>query len=231
MKQTILTALIVITLSLAATGCITYNEANDVIDPEAVHVTQTPEPTPMVAATPTATAIPKVTTTPVQTPTNTAPKATPTTAPIKIGTYENPVPIGESFLSDTGALQITVTKVERGNHVYDYIANENMFNDEPAPGNEYMVVKIKFEYLFGDYEFKLSGHDFYAYANNIECKTPFLVMPDRYPEMGSIGLMPGGTVEKWIVFEVPKDEQVTIAYKRLFVMVEYYFDAGSGDYS
>lgn len=178
---------------------------------------------------PTSTPTPAPTATPEE-PTKVITKAIPTTAPIKIGTYENPVPMGESFLSDTGALQITVTKVERGNRVYTYIANENMFNDEPAPGNEYMVVKIKFDYLFGDYEFHLFGSDFYAYANNIECETPFLVMPDRYPEMGSIGLMPGGTVEKWIVFEAPKDEQVTIAYKRLFVMVEYYFDAGSEGY-
>ena len=44
MKQTILTIMIVILLLLAATGCITYNEANDPTDPEVVYVTQTPEP-------------------------------------------------------------------------------------------------------------------------------------------------------------------------------------------
>ncbi len=105
-----------------------------------------------------------------------------------------------------------------------------MFNDEPSPGNEYMVVKIKFEYLGEDRKFLLSGHDFKAYANDVECETPFLVMPDKYPEMGSIDLMPGGSVEKWNVYEVPKDEQVTIAYERLFVSAIYYFDAGSGNY-
>jgi len=163
-------------------------------------------------------------------PATSTPKAT--SAPIiKIGTYENPAQLGESFLSQTGALRITVTEVERGDQVYAYIANENMFNDEPAPGNEYMVVKIKFEYLDGDRKFLLSGYDFKAYANNVECEKPFLVMPDRYPEMGSVDLMPGGSVEKWIVYEAPKDEQVTIAYERLFVSAIYYFDVGSGNYS
>ena len=157
------------------------------------------------------------------------PKVTP--APIvKIGTYENPAPLGESFRSKTGTLRITVTEVERGNRVYAFIANENMFNSEPAPGNEYMAAKIRFEYLDGDRKFPLSGYDFKAYANDVECNTPFLVMPDRYSEMEMIDLMPGGAVEKWKVYEVPKGEQVTIAYERLFVSAIYYFDAGSGNY-
>ena len=167
-----------------------------------------------------------------QAPTTSTPKVTTTTTPAaKIGTYENPAPLGETFLSDTGALRITITEVERGNQVYAYIANENMFNDEPEHGNEYMAVKIKFEYLDGGRKFMLSGYDFKAYANNVECEKPFLVMPDRYPEMGSVDLMPGGSVEKWIVYEAPKDEQVTIAYERLFVSAIYYFDVGSGNYS
>lgn len=153
-----------------------------------------------------------------------------TTPSIKTGTYENPTPLGEAFLSDTGALRITVTEVERGNQVYAHIANENMFNSEPAPGNEYMVAKIRFEYLDGDRKFPLSGYDFKAYANDVECNTPFIIMPDRYAEMAMIDLMPGGAVEKWKVYEVPKGEQVTIAYERLFVSAIYYFDAGSGNY-
>ena len=167
-----------------------------------------------------------------QAPTKSTPKVTTTTTPaVKIGTYENPAPLGETFLSDTGALRIPVTEVERGNQVYAYIANENMFNSEPAPGNEYMAAKIRFEYLDGDRKFPLSGYDFKAYANDVECNTPFLVMPDRYSEMGMIDLMPGGAVEKWKVYEVPKGERVTIAYERLFVSSIYYFDAGSGNYS
>ena len=154
----------------------------------------------------------------------------PPTPTVNIGTYENPAPLGEAFLSKTGTLRITLTEVERGNQVYAFIANENMFNDEPSPGNEYMVVKTKFEYLDGDRKFPLSGYDFKAYANDVECETPFLVMPDKYPEMGSIDLMPGGSVEKWNIYEVPKDEQVTIAYERLFVSAIYYFNAGSGNY-
>jgi hypothetical protein len=164
----------------------------------------------------------------------TMPDATPSAATptptVKVGTYENPAPLGKSFLSNTGSLRITVTEVERGNRVNGIIAAENMFNSEPAPGNEYMSVKIKFEYLKGDDKFPLSGYDFKAYSNDVECKAPILIMPDRYPEIGMIDLMPGGAIEKWKVYEVPKGEQVTIAYERLFVSAIYYFDAGSGNY-
>ena len=163
----------------------------------------------------------------------TTPKVAPTVAAtptVKVGTYENPAPLGDPFRSNTGSLRITVTEVERGNRVYAFIANENMFNSEPAPGNEYMVAKIRFEYLDGDHKFPLSGYDFKAYANDVECNTPFLIMPDRYSEMGMIDLMPGGAVEKWKVYEVPKGERVTIAYERLFVSAIYYFDAGSGNH-
>lgn len=179
-------------------------------------------PTPELILTSDATLIPTVIATP---------KVTPAPQP-KVGTYDNPVPMGESFLSNTGALRITITEVERGYRVYEYCAFENMFNSEPAHGNEYMVTKIKFEYLFGDYSYQLSGYDFDAYSNNVECEKPYLVMPDKYPEMGSIDLMAGGVVEKWVVYEVPKGEQVTIAYDRLFALVDaiYYFDAGTGNY-
>ena len=50
MKHAILIILIAVSLSLAATGCITYNEANDPADPEVVYVMQTPE---IVYVTPT----------------------------------------------------------------------------------------------------------------------------------------------------------------------------------
>lgn len=50
MKHAILIILIAVSLSLAVTGCITYNEPSEPADPEVVYVTQTPE---IVYVTPT----------------------------------------------------------------------------------------------------------------------------------------------------------------------------------
>ena len=155
------------------------------------------------------------------------PTAEPTSDQPKLGSYENPVPVGEAFLSNTGALRITMLEVERGASVNNAITEANQFNDDPDSGNEYLFVKIRFEYLEGNDEFLLSSSDFEAYANNVECEDPFvLVMPDDRPEIQSVTMMPGGTVEKWKCFEVPSGAQVAIAYNRLLAPT-YYFDVGS----
>ena len=159
------------------------------------------------------------------TPTPVTPTPEPTPDQPKLGSYENPVPMGEAFLSNTGALRITMLEVERGTATRNAIRVANMFNDDPQQGNEYLFVKIRFEYLEGDSEFYLSCVDFDAYANNVECNDPFVVMPDNRPEMESVTMMPGGTVEKWKCFEVPNGARVTIAYDRLFAPT-YYFDVG-----
>jgi hypothetical protein len=165
-------------------------------------------------------------TTPAATHTPEAPTPSATLDEPELGSYENPVLVGESFLSVTGALRITMLEVERGVSVNNAIKAANMFNDDPESGNEYMFVKIRFEYLKGDNEFHLLNSDFNAYANNVECEDPFVVMPDDRPEMQSVTMMQGGTVEKWKCFEVPIGAQVTIAYERLFAVPTYYFDVG-----
>jgi|LGVF01.1.fsa_nt_gb hypothetical protein len=178
--------------------------------------TPTPEASTQAATSEAATA--------TQTP---EPTAEPTSDQPKLGSYENPVPVSEAFLSNTGALRITMLEVERGASVNNAIKEANMFNDDQDSGNEYMFVKIRFEYLEGDDEFHLSSSDFEAYANNVECEDPLvLVMPDDRPEMQSVTMMPGGTVEKWKCFEVPSGARVTIAYNRLLAPA-YYFDVGS----
>lgn len=78
MKQIILTMLLVIALSLAATGCITYNETSDPADPEVVYVTQTPE---IVYVTQTPEPTPTPTLIPTLTPTPTSTKVVPTIFP------------------------------------------------------------------------------------------------------------------------------------------------------
>ncbi|KAF5411937.1 MAG: hypothetical protein C5S47_02625 [Candidatus Methanogasteraceae archaeon] len=188
-----------------------------------------PSDTPDIPpATPTPETSTQTATSEVPTATQTPePTAEPTSDQPKLGSYENPVPVSEAFLSNTGALRITMLEVGRGASVNNAIKEANMYNDDPDSGNEYVFVKIRFEYLEGNDEFLLSSSGFEAYANNVECEDPFgLVMPDDRPEIQSVTMMPGGTVEKWKCFEVPSGAQVTIAYNRLLAPT-YYFDVGS----
>ena len=154
---------------------------------------------------------------------------------LEIGTYENPTPLGEILTSSTGALDIGIIVIRRGEDVNYMAQRENMFNDEPGRGNEYMLVGIVVAYkemshLDNDEKFSLSSYDFDAYANNIECNSPFLVLPDEFDTSLSTYMMPGGVSTVWAIFEVPKESRVTIAYDRTFVRDVYYFDAGIGDF-
>lgn len=154
---------------------------------------------------------------------------------IKFGTYKNPMPLDKILISSTGALAIAITNIRRGDEVNNMIYRENMFNDPPKSGNEYMlvamnVIYIKMDHLDIDDKFLLSNYDFNAYANGIECDSPFLVLPDELDTSSSIYMMPGSESLVWMVYEVPKNDRVIIAYERMFVDDIYYFDAGTGNF-
>lgn len=194
-------------------------------------VVPTPEYQPTETSAPKATPIITPNPTPIITP-NPTPAPTPTP---KIGTYETPTPLGKRLTSSTGALNIGIASVNRGENVDCMIQRENTFNDRPASGNEYMLVSIivgykEMSHLDNDEKFLLSSYDFDAYANNVECDSPFLVLPEEFDTSSSTYMMPGSVSTVWKIFEVPKGERVTIAYDRTFVHDVYYFDTGTGDF-
>jgi len=170
-------------------------------------------------------------TTPVATPVTT-PVATPVATPVHtkdVGTYLNPVPLNGLLTSDTGIFGICIGEIRRGQQFNNYIKNENMFNDDPTPGYEYMGVLIGFAYV-GQDQYMLSGYDFKVYANNVECNNPFVVTPDEFTELEmATNIMPGGCIAGWKIYEVPKDTQVTLSYERLFAKA-YYLDCGSTNF-
>ena len=86
------------------------------------------------------------------------------------------------------------------------------------------------DHLDNDEKFLLSSHDFTAYVNGVECTTPWVVTPDDIDTDMSIYMLPGSVATAWMIYEVPKNEQVIIAYDRIFVDSTYYFNSGTGNF-
>lgn len=167
-------------------------------------------------------------------PKTTATRATTTSAAAvpatpEAGTYNDPTPLGMYLVVSGIPCSLGVTNVIRGDEANRYIAQENMFNDAPRSGYEYMFVNIFFLYT-GDGSYTVSSWDFKAYANNAECPKTYVVLPDHIIELpSSIELMPEGSTFGYVVFEVPIGSQVTIGWDRMFSKT-FYLDAGIGDF-
>jgi hypothetical protein len=91
------------------------------------------------------------------------------------------------------------------------IEEENMFNDPPPSGFEYILVKIHFTYVKGpsiDTTFDLSKHDFAVISEDgYEYDIPSLVTPE--PDI-SADLYPGASHEGWAAYQVYTDDTAPI---------------------
>ena len=114
--------------------------------------TSTPEPEP-TPEPPTSTPEPEptevpATSTPVPTATNTPrPTLTPTATPLPYGlTWDNPVPIGESFVVQNNegvALRVREAMVFWGRDAWDMINREHPLNNPPPRTHEYLLINIQ----------------------------------------------------------------------------------------
>jgi hypothetical protein len=121
--------------------------------------TSTPSPTPTSTPTTTPTPSPTPTATPTPSPTPTptpSPTASPTPTPTPIGySRSNPAPIGTvltiqfDWIGKTYSVKITLLEIIRGEEAWTRIQEANMFNAAPDQGYEYILVKIRFEYISG----------------------------------------------------------------------------------
>lgn len=139
-------------------------------------------------------------------PVPTPPAPTYSGADLELGGRGNPIPLGTT--AKIGNWNITVTGVTPD--ATQMIMTENMFNDPPTPGRQFMLIGIKAEYLGG-------GED----TANLWIDTSFHVVGDRAAAYGSsdssCGVIPGsfmdlpevfegGIVEGNVCFSVPTDE-------------------------
>jgi len=132
-----------------------------------------------------------------------------------IGTRKNPAPLGESVVfSITAAgipqhkVSLTMTDVITGSKAWSIIYAENMFNDPPQKGYQYVLAKFSMTYLedlteldepisYSRYHFDSATADFSI------SDTPSVVTPE--PAFDA-RLFEGASSSGWVVFEVKENE-------------------------
>lgn len=112
--------------------------------------------------------------------------------------------------------KVMVLEFIRGERATSEIKQANIFNPEPKEGHEYLLVKVRLVYVSGNEPQLISSHAFKAYVKGAGFSFALLVLPDDKPSLKSVNLLPGGEVEGWIAYEVPKNERVLIAFEPLF---------------
>jgi hypothetical protein len=124
--------------------------------------------------------------------------------------------VGETVVSP--AWQITVLEVVRGAEAAQRITEANQFNDPAPEGQEYLLARVRVQYL-GDAapdatvmvdqsSFKITG------SANVVYDRPSIVAPR--PALDA-SLFPGGQVEGWVVVQAPADEGgLTLIFEPLF---------------
>lgn len=153
-------------------------------------------------STPNATSIPPPTSapTPPATSTPVPPPGHSRTQPVDIGTD---LFITTASLGETTEARITLFEVVRGEEAWTRIRNENQFNSPPDVGNEYLLVRIRFEYLKGkdaDATYRLSPGNFTAVASDgKEYVSKFVVVPE--PKLEAT-MYPGASNEGWAAFQI-----------------------------
>ena len=136
-----------------------------------------------------------------------------------IGTYNNPAKVGDvvrvkdEFLGNIYVYDISVEDYIRGEKANNIIKNANMFNPEPESGYEYLLVKVKVKYVSGEEPKGIYPFDFKVYYNRAGYDQALVVLPDYYPKLKHVRLMPGGETEGWLAYEVPKNKEVLISFE------------------
>jgi len=139
------------------------------------------------------------------------------------GSRSNPVKMGEAGIINVSSLSgnkrvnyqvsITVKSVIRGDEAWNLIEKENMFNDPPPEGKEYMLVKTSVAILDADTEeepFFISEYDFnFVSSKGNTYSNASVVAPDAlYAE-----LYKGGSAEGNIAALVDKGDTVDMHYE------------------
>ena len=112
--------------------------------------------------------------------------------------------------------RIMLLEVIRGGEAWKRIKEANIFNDPPEEGFEYILAKVRFEYLEGpdpDTKYDLSPLHFTAVSEDgKDYERPLIVDPE--PSIG-VSLYPGASHEGWVSFHVAiEDSKPTMTFGR-----------------
>lgn len=114
--------------------------------------------------------------------------------------------------------RVALLEVIRGDVAWDRVKQGNLFNSPPEAGFEYILARIRFDYLKGrdaDTVYHVNGFEFKVISSDgKEYESSFVVGPD--PTL-SATLYPGASHEGWAVFQVAQhDTKPLITFGRTY---------------
>ncbi len=111
----------------------------------------------------------------------------------------SPVPLGQSARIGDGkaSFEVSVLQVER--NASAVVKKANLFNPDPAPGMEYLAIKLRLKYLSGSQDKPVSTPSIgmSVFAMNRMWGTGGMVVPPS-PAFGGQDIFPGAVVEGWL---------------------------------
>ena len=131
------------------------------------------------------------------------------------GSFKNPATKGETVvLTSTGkTYNFSVSEIKRGDQANYIVKKANEFNENPASGYEYLLVKTKISYTKGDGPENLDNTQVKVFCDGVECTQSYAVLPNDYIEFNSGDVMPGATKEGWIVYTVPIGKEAILSFQ------------------
>lgn len=152
-----------------------------------------------------------------------------------IGTRKTPAIVGETvtFNVDTyyakGTVALKLSQIVTGADAWAMVYGENMFNDPPRDGYEYVAAKFVMKFIknksgedaaasFSTYNFEYAAADYSLYD------LPSIVDPE--PEF-SVKLYEGATSSGWVVLEVKKGEAAYAVFSPSYNSTTIWYDLRS----
>ena len=179
--------------------------------PETPSPAQETTPTPTLSLTPTPTPTPTTTTTTTPTPSPGYTRSNPVGIGITLTTKVSRTGVAAGKYTDTfGEYEVCLTLLEiiRGDRAWQLVRETSMFADPPEPGFEYILAKIKFEYLTGqtpDTIFEVSPVWFNVVSMNGNVYARSIGLREPEPSI-RCALYPGASHEGWIAYPVTVDD-------------------------
>jgi hypothetical protein len=109
------------------------------------------------------------------------------------------VPFGQAYRFQKGGQVYEVAVVDVVRNATALVKRANMFNQDPEPGQAYMVVKMRLVYLDGPADRPMTTSDggLRFYAANRWWGAPSFAVPPR-PQFSGQDIFPGAVVEGWL---------------------------------
>ncbi len=146
--------------------------------------------------------------------------AGPTATPVPVGAgRSNPIPFGESGISQDGEWELQVLDVIRGEEAWNQVSAANQFNEPPPPGMEYVMMNVRVKYTGTSAEEQIINTTVFQSTGDagVRWPNPFVVTPA--PEL-SAEVFSGGEATGWVVLEAREGEGNLMAIFDAFLSFE-----------